>query len=82
MVDALGEGVTGVALGSWVGAIGLAPFVWTPIVASAAQGAGLGPLADPTLRETTFVVVDLETTGTRGDTSEITEIGAVRSRGG
>lgn len=43
------EAVTGVTLGSWVGAIGLAPFVWTPIVASAAQGAGLGPLADPTL---------------------------------
>ncbi|WP_349827750.1 DEDD exonuclease domain-containing protein [Brevibacterium litoralis] len=41
----------------------------------------LADLGTP-LNEVTFVVVDLETTGTRGDTSEITEIGAVRSRGG
>ena len=43
------------------------------------------PLADPTLRETTFVVVDLETTGGRssGDHhDEITEIGAVKVCGG
>ena len=47
--------------------------------------ADVDPLADPTLRETTFVVVDLETTGGRasGDRhDEITEIGAVRIRGG
>lgn len=43
------------------------------------------PRADPTLRETTFVVVDLETTGGRasGDRHDaITEIGAVKVRGG
>ena len=47
--------------------------------------ADVDPLADPTLRETTFVVVDLETTGGRpsGDRHDaITEIGAVKVRGG
>lgn len=47
--------------------------------------AEIDPLADPTLRETTFVVVDLETTGGRptGDGFDaITEIGAVKVRGG
>lgn len=47
--------------------------------------ADVDPLADPTLRETTFVVVDLETTGGRptGDRADaITEIGAVKVRGG
>ncbi|GAA4927503.1 DEDD exonuclease domain-containing protein [Streptomonospora halophila] len=34
------------------------------------------------LSECTFVVVDLETTGTRADASGITEIGAVKVRGG
>lgn len=34
------------------------------------------------LHEVTFVVVDLETTGTHGSTSDITEIGAVKTRGG
>ncbi|SHF45108.1 DEDD exonuclease domain-containing protein [Streptoalloteichus hindustanus] len=34
------------------------------------------------LRETTFVVVDLETTGGRADEDAITEIGAVKVRGG
>jgi DNA polymerase-3 subunit epsilon len=34
------------------------------------------------LRDTTFVVFDLETTGTRPDGSGITEIGAVKVRGG
>jgi DNA polymerase III subunit epsilon len=43
--------------------------------------------ADLTLRETTFVVVDLETTGgrataTNGPCDQITEIGAVKVRGG
>lgn len=37
---------------------------------------------EPALHEVTFVVVDLETTGTRAGTDEITEIGAVRVRGG
>src|SRR6201991_2310038 len=44
-----------------------------------------GGLADVSLRETTFVVVDLETTGGRhsGDGHDsITEIGAVKGRGG
>jgi DNA polymerase III subunit epsilon len=47
--------------------------------------ADVDPLADPLLRETTFVVVDLETTGGRpsGENHDsITEIGAVRVRGG
>ena len=37
---------------------------------------------EPLLSEVTFVVVDLETTGTRPGTDEITEIGAVRVVGG
>lgn len=37
---------------------------------------------EPTLRETTFVVVDLETTGGSSRRSGITEIGAVKVRGG
>lgn len=37
---------------------------------------------EPLLSDVTFVVVDLETTGTRPGDSEITEIGAVRVRGG
>jgi len=47
--------------------------------------ADVDPFAEPTLRETTFVVVDLETTGGRssGDGHDsITEIGAVKIRGG
>ena len=47
--------------------------------------ADVDPLSDVTLRETTFVVVDLETTGGRpsGDGHDaITEIGAVKVRGG
>ncbi|MCP2278849.1 DEDD exonuclease domain-containing protein [Nocardia amikacinitolerans] len=37
---------------------------------------------DTPLYDTTFVVVDLETTGTRADGDAITEIGAVKVRGG
>jgi DNA polymerase III subunit epsilon len=47
--------------------------------------ADVDPLADVSLRETTFVVVDLETTGGRAsgdDHDAITEIGAVKVRGG
>ena len=49
--------------------------------------ADVDPLADVSLRDTTFVVVDLETTGGRatGDGNNcdaITEIGAVKVRGG
>jgi DNA polymerase-3 subunit epsilon len=47
--------------------------------------ADVDPLAEVALRETTFVVVDLETTGGRpaGDNHDaITEIGAVKVRGG
>ncbi|HXO54117.1 MAG TPA: exonuclease domain-containing protein, partial [Mycobacterium sp.] len=49
--------------------------------------ADVDPAAEPTLRDTTFVVVDLETTGgkataTSGRCDAITEIGAVKVRGG
>ncbi len=50
--------------------------------------ADLDPVAEMPLRDTTFVVVDLETTGARtsaaagGAADAITEIGAVRVRGG
>jgi len=50
--------------------------------------ADVDPAADASLRETTFVVVDLETTGGRatasadGSRDAITEIGAVKVRGG
>ena len=47
--------------------------------------ADVDPLADLSLRETTFVVVDLETTGGRASGEghdSITEIGAVKVRGG
>ncbi len=42
---------------------------------------GLDQIGEP-LRATTFVVVDLETTGGSPATSAITEIGAVKTRGG
>jgi DNA polymerase III subunit epsilon len=47
--------------------------------------ADVDPLADVSLRDTTFVVVDLETTGGRAsgeNHDSITEIGAVKVRGG
>lgn len=47
----------------------------------APRQASLEELGRP-LSDLTFVVVDLETTGTAAATSEITEIGAVRVRGG
>lgn len=49
------------------------------------DGTSADPFAAATLRETTFVVVDLETTGSRPSGpghDEITEIGAVKVRGG
>jgi DNA polymerase-3 subunit epsilon len=48
---------------------------------AAARQLGLDELGEP-LRETTFVVVDLETTGGAAATDGITEIGAVKVRGG
>lgn len=65
---------------------------WQPTVgfpAAPSRGANLPPMPDETpLRETTFVVVDLETTGSRarptahGEFDTITEIGAIKVRGG
>jgi DNA polymerase-3 subunit epsilon len=45
-------------------------------------GAGTADLLATSLRETTFVVLDLETTGGAPDGNGITEIGAVKVRGG
>ncbi|HEX2773563.1 MAG TPA: DEDD exonuclease domain-containing protein, partial [Micromonosporaceae bacterium] len=46
------------------------------------SGDGADDTADLALRDTTFVVVDLETTGGAPDGGGITEIGAVKTRGG
>lgn len=55
----------------------------TPPTAGAADGLQLSfDELDTPLRETTFVVVDLETTGGSSETDAITEIGAVKVRGG
>ena len=63
-----------------------APFARPPVAhptdaAPRPRQASLEELGRP-LSEVTFVVVDLETTGTSAATGEITEIGAVRVRGG
>lgn len=57
----------------------------SPALAQPSGPAGIQATFDelePLLSETTFVVVDLETTGTRASGDEITEIGAVRVHGG
>src|SRR5439155_10351079 len=51
------------------------------MIRPAAQQLAFDELGSP-LRETTFVVFDLETTGTNRDDDAITEIGAVKVRGG
>ena len=53
-----------------------------PVTATPVGTQGAFDELEPTLAEVTFVVVDLETTGTSPDTDEITELGAVRVRGG
>jgi DNA polymerase-3 subunit epsilon len=57
-------------------------FALTPVAPAAApRQQSLDDLGAP-LSEVTFVVVDLETTGASPNTDEITEIGALRMRGG
>ncbi|GGP41381.1 DEDD exonuclease domain-containing protein [Saccharothrix coeruleofusca] len=53
----------------------------TPATGAAPAQLSFDELGTP-LRETTFVVVDLETTGARAAEDAITEIGAVKVRGG
>lgn len=50
--------------------------------ADLSEATALGAAADTALRQTTFVVVDLETTGGSPTDCAITEIGAVKYRGG
>ena len=54
------------------------------MTATESTGAGAGPFPDPSapLRDVPFVVVDLETTGGSPTGSRVTEVGAVRVRGG
>jgi len=55
----------------------------SPTVSASRGGAEQTSLADQTpLIDTTFVVLDLETTGLSSDRDRITEVGAVRARGG
>ncbi|MDN5635583.1 MAG: 3'-5' exoribonuclease, partial [Brevibacterium sp.] len=56
------------------------PFDRSPTAVDSSQ-LSFDSLGTP-LHEVTFVIVDLETTGTHAGKSEITEIGAIKTRGG
>ena len=64
-----------------VAPVPLPGFATSPSLAGPARQASLDELGQP-LSDVTFVVLDLETTGASANDCEITEVGAVKLRGG